>query len=195
MTRPSHVIATDRIFYWAYGSNLSIRQMLRRCPRAIKYGPMSVKDCALVFRGVADVSVRKDAVTPGGLWQITTECERSLDQFEGVSNRVYMKRYFRITIADKKYTCLFYQMRASRGIMPPSVNYIDTISQGYTDFGLDHQVLDNFLQESWHNQELTEHLLDRHEQRGSPVLARALPGPLPEELAEAELRSMEGGGS
>lgn len=202
MTRPNQIISPDRIFYWAYGSNLSIRQMLRRCPRAIKYGPMSVKDCALVFRGVADVTVRKDCTTPGGLWQITPECERSLDQFEGVASRVYMKRYFRITIQDKKYTCLFYQMRASRGIMPPSISYLDTIAQGYADFGLDPSILNTYLQESWEAKELTEHLLDRHERRGSPQLARSMPpvvedeDVLPEDedqAAEDEMRAIEGG--
>lgn len=201
----SRVISADRIFYWAYGSNLSIKQMLKRCPRAIKYGPMSVNDCALVFRGVADVTVKKGFTTPGGLWQITSECERTLDQFEGVAARVYMKRYFRITIEGKQYTCLFYQMRRSKGVMPPSETYFGTIAQGYHDFGLDTDLLENFLYDSWHEKEVTEWLLDRHENRGSPRLARSLPGMIPrglvkppmwkdedEILAEQEIRNTEG---
>jgi gamma-glutamylcyclotransferase (GGCT)/AIG2-like uncharacterized protein YtfP len=173
------VISADRIFYWAYGSNLSERQMNKRCPRAIKYGPMSVKDCALVFRGVADVTLREGSTTPGGLWQITAECERELDVFEGVASRIYMKRYFRISIEGKKYTCLFYQMRSKEGIMPPSETYLDTIVRGYADFELCLDPLDVALQESWGNKQLTEHLLDRHERRGSPRLARSLPGLIP----------------
>jgi len=167
-----NVIASNRIFYWAYGSNLSIRQMAKRCPRAIRYGPMTVQDCALIFRLYADVTVREGASTPGGLWQITTECERTLDQYEGVNSGNYMKRYFRIEINGRKYTCLFYQMRTGKGIMPPTEQYIDTIAEGYLDFGLNLEDLDAALQESWGTKKITERLADRHERKGCPRLAR-----------------------
>ena len=126
-------IPADRIFYWAYGSNLSAAQMRRRCPSAIKYGPMTVHDCALVFRGVADVTIREGSSTQGGLWQITADCERELDAWEGVGKKrrgAYMKRYFRIKIKGRLYTCLFYQMRATEGVMPPSESYIATLAKG-----------------------------------------------------------------
>lgn len=179
------IIAPDRIFYWAYGSNLSVRQMKKRCPRAIKFGPMEVQDCALVFRLYADVTVREGSATPGGLWQITAECERELDIFEGVSAKNYMKRYFRIKIKGKDYTCLFYQMRTGKGILPPTEGYIDTIAQGYQDFGLDLNVLQSALAESWEDKAPTEHLLDRHERRGSPRLARDILGLSPPAEGEA----------
>lgn len=170
------IISPDRIFYWAYGSNLSVKQMRKRCPRAIKYGPMEVQDCALVFRYHADVTLREGATTPGGLWQITAECERELDAYEGVASRIYMKRYFRIKLQGKPHTCLFYQMRASEGVMPPSETYLDTIAQGYQDFGLDLNVLQAALEESWEQKEPTESLLDRHDRRGNPRLARDILG-------------------
>jgi len=168
------LISPDRIFYWAYGSNLSVRQMRNRCPRAAKFGPMTVRDCALIFRGVADVTLREGAQTLGGLWQITTECERALDAYEGVAQRRYLKRYFRIKIKGKEYTCLFYQMRTKEGIMPPSQRYLGTIVQGYADFGLDAGALEASLQESWGAKEVTDHLADWHEQRGQPLLARTI---------------------
>jgi len=171
----SPIITPNRIFYWAYGSNLSENQMARRCPDAIKYGPMSVKDCALVFRHVADVTLREGSTTPGGLWQITARCERALDVAEGVAARIYMKRYFLIKIAGKQFTCLFYQMRAKDGIMPPSEGYLRKLTKGYADFGLDHASLDLALQESWGGKVLTEDLLERHERNGHAPLARALP--------------------
>lgn len=166
------VIAPDRIFYWAYGSNLCIRQMKRRCPRAIKYGPMSVNDSALIFRGVADVTVREGSTTPGGLWQITAECERSLDQYEGVASKMYLKRYFRIEVQGKKYTCLFYQMRAKEGVLPPSEDYLNTIVEGYRDFGLNLAPLDAAVSESWDAKHVTDALVERHIRRGQPTLAR-----------------------
>lgn len=168
-------IAPDRIFYWAFGSNLSIAQMKRRCPKAIKYGPMTVYDSALVFRFYADVTVREGSLTQGGLWQITADCERALDQYEGVgSGGNYMKRYFRIEVEGKKHTCLFYQMKTSKGVMPPSESYIDTIAQGYIDFGLDFDRLDIALQEAWNDKHITNRLMERHSRRGNPRLARSI---------------------
>jgi hypothetical protein len=167
------VIAADRIFYWAYGSNLSIEQMKKRCPKAIKYGPMTVKDCALVFRFHADVTICEGASTPGGLWQITTECEQALDVFEGVASRRYMKKYFRIRIKDKYYTCLFYQMRTKEGVMAPSVPYFNTILTGYEDFGLDAAPLEAALTHAWQRRRITEELSDRRVRSGHS-LARPL---------------------
>ena len=168
------VIDPSRIFYWAYGSNLCIRQMKNRCPRAIMYGPMKVRDCALIFRGVADVTMREGVDTMGGLWQITTACERSLDAYEGVAQKKYLKRYFQIKIKGKAYTCLFYQMRAKEGILPPTTSYLGTILQGYKDFGLSPDGLDAALQESWEAKEISDELADWREQRGYPQLARTL---------------------
>lgn len=183
------VISADRIFYWAYGSNLSTRQMKQRCPKAIKFGPMTVQDCALVFRSVADVTVREGASTPGGLWQITADCERSLDQFEGVASKRYLKRYFRITIESKQYTCLFYQMRQKDGIMPPSESYLDKIATGYGDFGLDLLHLETYLAESWESKEPNEDIIDRQERNGWPRLARDIPSVLGAARREEQRRS------
>lgn len=170
-TRP--VIAPDRIFYWCYGSNLSVAQMKKRCPKAIKYGPMTVSDCALVFRFHADVTICEGAKTPGGLWQITTECEAALDVFEGVAARRYMKKYFRIKIKDRFYTCLFYQMRTKEGVMAPSTPYFNTILQGYEDFGMDAAPLEDALRHAWKKARITEELSDRRVRSGH-ALARPL---------------------
>lgn len=174
-TDAGSLVPKDRILYWAYGSNLNVRQMARRCPKATKFGPMMVKDCALVFRGVADVTMRDGYNTPGGLWTITTDCERALDQYEGVASKLYLKRYFSPTLDDgKKYTCLFYQMRAKDGIMPPTAEYMGTIVQGYKDFGLDTAPLQAALEESWHSKDITEQMLERAIRRGSVPLAKGL---------------------
>lgn len=169
------LVPAGRILYWAYGSNLNVRQMARRCPKAVKFGPMTVNDCALVFRGVADVTMREGSNTPGGLWTITTDCERALDQYEGVSSKMYLKRYFSLTLEDgKKYTCLFYQMRAKDGIMPPTAEYMGTIVQGYEDFGLEKASLQAALEESWHSKDITEQMLERSIRRGAVPLAKGL---------------------
>lgn len=177
MQSPAVIIPVNRIFMWAYGSNLNVRQMRERCPKAGKSEQMIVDTCALVFRGVADVTVRPETQTYGGLWTITEDCERSLDRYEGVAGKVYMKRYLRIKLDgdEREHTCLFYQMRAKDGILPPSERYIETIARGYADFDLPLDVLERAVAESWESKEVTEHLHERHMARGMPRLAREVP--------------------
>lgn len=158
--------------YWAYGSNLCHRSMRTRCPDAVPLDRLDVNDASLIFRGVADVTIRKGQFVPGGLWRISEEDERNLDRYEGVASRLYLKRYLPIKRGGKLRRVLFYQMRTDRGVMPPSHFYVQVIAQGYRDFGLPEDVLDRAVRASWSDKEVTPMLRERHERRGRPVLAR-----------------------
>lgn len=171
------------MLYWAYGSNLSRTHMATRCPRAVPVGPLTVNDAKLIFRGVADVTTVKGSVVPGGLWEITRQCEAALDRFEGIASRVYMRCFLEVRIGGKKRDVLFYQKRASRGIMRPEQFYLDTIATGYRDFGLNLSILAEAVQHSIDNEELTEKLKRRYHDRGRPKLATALPVSDDEEAA------------
>lgn len=173
MLNRMHRRDTVSSYYWAYGSNLCLANMSHRCPDAVPVGPMYVTQAALVFRGVADVTIRKDSVVPGGLWRITNRCEEALDRYEGVGSRFYMKRYFDVKIDGRKRSVLFYQMVMDRGVMPPSQYYLDVIEQGYRDFNLDLDVLNQYVAQSWDDKEVTPVLRERHIRKGQPKLARA----------------------
>lgn len=130
-------------YYWAYGSNLSIAQMRRRCPRAVKVRRMFARSVRLAFRGGADVDVivnRPDLICPGGLWRITAECEKELDRCEGVSNGTYARWFFDAEIDGKTESVLFYK-KISNGLMAPRDAYYRTILDGYKDFNLDPKYL------------------------------------------------------
>lgn len=159
------------IYYWAYGSNLSVSRMRIRCPGAVQVSPLILEDGMLVFRNVADVTAIRGRNIAGGLWKITPENEATLDKNEGVASRWYLKRYILIKVDGQEHDCLFYQMRISTGVMPPTEEYLDCIIQGYRDFNLDLNLLDAALQESWSNKHLTPVLRERHLKWGSPRLA------------------------
>ena len=80
----------------AYGSNLNLGQMKYRCPKARQLGSFYLPNYQLVFRGVADIEPTKDSdsLLPIGIWQITEECEATLDIYEGVKRELYRKDYF-----------------------------------------------------------------------------------------------------
>ncbi len=55
MARRTGKKATQERLYIAYGSNLNLPQMGRRCPTAKVVGTSEIKNYELLFRGVATV--------------------------------------------------------------------------------------------------------------------------------------------
>ena len=78
--------------YIAYGSNMNIEQMSRRCPNAKPIGKTVLKNYKLVFKGVADIEKSESEEVPIVVWEITKECEKALDIYEGYP-RLYRKEY------------------------------------------------------------------------------------------------------
>jgi hypothetical protein len=163
-------------YYWAYGSNLCVKNMKRRCPGAIQLEPMVLPKASLVFRLVADVEFNDYDEVHGGLWWITEEDERALDRYEGVRGGFYEKRHLIIRFGRKpeKHRVLFYQMLRTNGVMPPEDEYIERIAQGYRDFHLPMEALDRALAAAWNDKSLDEWLRSRHKKRGSPRLAKRI---------------------
>jgi hypothetical protein len=159
--------------YWAYGSNLNVAAMSLRCPDAKPLYPLTLTNCALVFRGVADVTHRKGSTCPGAVWSITKKCEKTLDRYEGVSSGFYAKRYFGVKMkSGLMRPVLYYKMRET-GICPPSVLYLQTIERGYFDFKLDTTFLEQAVDDAWHKHEVTPGIEARFERKGKPMLGRS----------------------
>ena len=127
------------MLYFAYGSNLNISQMRVRCPQAKKVGPLILPGSQLVFRGVADVEYQPGAVVHGGVWNITPQCLRALDLYEGVrgdAEGMYYRDYFKVRYHGSIEDVLVYRMTRG-GYYPPGRDYYQSILQGYKDFNLD----------------------------------------------------------
>lgn len=158
------------MLYWAYGSNLNRAAMAERCPGARMVGPLTIKGGALVFRGVADVILRDDSAIPGGVWEINQEDERELDLYEGVRSGLYRKLYLRLAVDGRERRCLYYAMSPDRyGIAPPSEPYLETIMEGYRDFGLPMERLEAAVMESWEDKRLTPRIARHRRRRGGKV--------------------------
>jgi hypothetical protein len=161
-------------FYWAYGSNLNVEAMIGkdgRCIGAIKIQPLTLKNGALVFRGVADVVTRKGSRVPGGLWWINKTHEATLDSYEGVYSKFYLKRYFDLHFKgiEEPIPCLYYVMNMRRGIDPPNEYYLRTLIEGYRDFDLPMEALEKALKEAWKGKKLTPLLRTRRKRRGGKL--------------------------
>ena len=133
----------SRKYYIAYGSNLNVNQMLRRCPEAIQIGASSIEDYELVFRGnsrqygVLNIEPCGDGVSvPVGIWSITERDEAALDRYEGWP-WLYEKQTFYVRVNGKTISAMAYIMTPGHRIAAPTRVYLDTILQGYDDFGFD----------------------------------------------------------
>jgi len=115
--------------YFAYGSNLNLTQMAQRCPNARQLGAQYIPNWRLVFRGVADIEPTRsnNVMLPVGVWEITEECENSLDIYEG-----FPHLYRKITVNGM----MTYTMN-QKDVSVPSTHYFNSILDGYKDFGLE----------------------------------------------------------
>lgn len=127
--------------YFAYGSNLNLEQLGWRCPTAQPVSRLTLPDWQLEFRGVADIVPCPGAEVVGALYSICSADELALDRYEGFRRQspdAGMYRKVFLPIQDKrgrKRTMMFYVMNRA-GLWPPSEGYLETIRQGYADWGL-----------------------------------------------------------
>ena len=139
----------QRYLYFAYGSNLNIKQMAKRCPKARALGIANLSDYQLVFNGVADVVPREGALVPGAVWEITEGCLRELDHYEGYPT-LYGRELVEVEIesSGERVQAIVYRMntehyRTRREL--PYISYYHAILEGYDDFGLAKHHLDKAI--------------------------------------------------
>jgi len=120
--------------YIAYGSNMNLKQMKMRCPNAKPIGKSTLENYKLVFKGVADVVKCEGEKVPIVIWEITDECEKALDIYEGYP-RLYRKEYATVKIGNKEVNGMMYVMNYGKG-SAPSKHYFNIIKEGYNDFGI-----------------------------------------------------------
>lgn len=131
-----------RKIYGAYGSNMNLEQMANRCPKAKVIGTGILKDYKLTFRGrykgVANIEPCKGKEVPIVLWEITDECERALDVYEGFPN-LYVKKEVKVIVDGKPVKIMVYIMAKEYTDMVavPTEYYFNVIVTGYSDNDLD----------------------------------------------------------
>ena len=149
-----------KIQYFAYGSNMNLDQMARRCPDAEVVGAVRLDGYRLAFAGVATILPDPGSHVDGVLWEISAEDEKRLDFYEGFP-RLYGKET--ITVTDKagnSYEVIVYTMNPPYRDQPekPSVPYLHGIVEGCRQNGIDPQsVLDAV--------ERTKQEMEKHQER------------------------------
>lgn len=126
--------------YFAYGSNLDLKQIRARCPSARLVGPARLRGYALAFGGysqrwsgsVATVLPAKGSAVQGMLFRMRVGCFGRLDAFEG---HPYAYKRTPVLVRDDKgrsHKALTYiQPLDTFESWPPSAQYFSQIFEAY----------------------------------------------------------------
>jgi len=132
------------MYYFAYGSNLNQRQMLKRCPDSEPKFTASLPNYKLVFvgwsrqwrGGVASIRPFRGEKVPGAIYEVSDRNLRRLDSYEG-----YPRSYTRlnVTVFDEDgepIKAITYIKSGQSDEAQPSKEYLALIQQGYRDWGI-----------------------------------------------------------
>ena len=144
-------IKMETKLYIAYGSNMNLPQMAKRCPTAKVVGTSVLHSWRLLFRGghgnaVATVERHKGGQVPVLVWEITPSDEEALDRYEGFPF-LYRKEIINIKMDGKPTKVMAYIMNTNdsrfgyRPLNQPSAFYYSVIREGYKDAGFNVDVL------------------------------------------------------
>jgi len=123
------------MLYFAYGSNLNMVQMKKRCPDSVSITKVRLKNYKLVFNRVADIIKSEGDEVEGAIYEVSPRDIKNLDVYEGYP-RLYTK--VEVTVEDdngKSYEVFVYVM-VKKGLAEPQEYYYNTISQGFKDWDI-----------------------------------------------------------
>ena len=125
--------------YFAYGSNLCVRQMAQRCPDAANPRPamLSNHDWLINERGVATVEPFDGSHVHGVVWQVSDHDLATLDSAEGVPVRYRRDRLTVHTDDGPSEAWVYIDHRVDPGA--PRPGYLERIIDGAVHHGLPHR--------------------------------------------------------
>ena len=132
--------------YFAYGSNLWIDQMRRRCPQSTRVGKAILPGYRWIIsaRGYASIVASKEDEVQGVVYAVTLDDELSLDSYEGVASGSYVKRVLTVSRADEEVECFVYIDPVTDEGTPHN-EYIDRINCGLGDAELSEQYVAKYI--------------------------------------------------
>jgi len=131
------------MLYFAYGSNLNLFQMKRRCKDSVFLKKYELKGYRLNFRSkyrAADIEKSKNSLVPGALFEISKSDEKKLDVYEDFP--ILYKKYYFLYEGKKVMT---YTMTKKTSFRFPTERYLNVIKHGYKDCKLNMKYLEKAL--------------------------------------------------
>lgn len=130
--------------------NTNLGSMAGRCPQARSLGAVTLEGYQFEFKGCATIVKDQNNKVQGVLWEITDDCERSLDILEGYPG-YYNKRTVKIFYQGQWINAMTYLMYPHEPIGVPSQSYYDMLAEGYTEHGIHLDQIDSAVDRAWKN--------------------------------------------
>lgn len=121
--------------YFSYGMNTNLVQMARRCPKATSLGAAVLPGFRFEFKSFATVVADYEMDTVGVVWEISDDCENSLDILEGYPV-YYTKQIVTVLINGISHSAMTYLMYPDEELNLPSNSYYNLVADGYEDHGI-----------------------------------------------------------
>lgn len=142
-------------YYIAYGSNMHLEDMKKRCPDNKFIGTSKISNYELVFRGdsnylAATIEHQKNSYVPVIIFEISQTDEKNLDIYEDFPT-TYNKQFFDISLNNKTINGMIYIMNPNKPFGKPDMTYFNKILTGYKEFNFDIEILNNGLKKSINN--------------------------------------------
>lgn len=135
-----HTEKRQDCLYFAYGSNMNVAQMGRRCRdhRPVGVGCLAGFALALTTRGTATIIPQADSFMEGMVWSVSTDDIDALDINEGVANDIYFRHMAPITLiaTGEKLPAYVYTATADINNECCRVGYANKILSGAAECGL-----------------------------------------------------------
>jgi gamma-glutamylcyclotransferase len=134
----------ELVYYFAYGLNLSKKQMKERCPDSKPVAIVTLHHYKLVFAGwsrkwrggVASIKPFRGEKVLGAIYEISEEDLRRLDKYEGAPD-LYDR--VKVTVTNdfgELIEAITYVKAGRLEETQPSREYLSIIQQGYRDWGI-----------------------------------------------------------
>jgi len=133
------------MYYFAYGSNLSKKQMEQRCPDSKVYQVALLKNFQLEFPrfsqkikcGVASILPANGSDVWGVIYNISGPDLISINKYEGVAFKCYYPEIVQLELNNgSNVSALTYIAFRESDFVPPSDEYTKLIVEGAKDFKL-----------------------------------------------------------
>jgi gamma-glutamylcyclotransferase (GGCT)/AIG2-like uncharacterized protein YtfP len=132
------------MFYFAYGSNLSHKQMIQRCPSSKPRFKATLPNYKLIFAGwsrewhggVASIKRFAGSKVAGAVYEISERDLRSLDKYEGYPTVYDRLNVLVMTEDSDPIKVITYIKREQSEESQPSPDYLAVIKLGYKDWGI-----------------------------------------------------------
>jgi gamma-glutamylcyclotransferase (GGCT)/AIG2-like uncharacterized protein YtfP len=132
--------------YFAYGSNMWIKQMNNRCTchRFFGNGILTGYRWIISSRGYANIVKSPSDWVCGVVYEISESDENSLDIFEGLGNGLYRKELLNVEVDGFPKNCLTYIDPIKKEGLPKA-EYIKRINLGIQDAKLSSDYVKNYI--------------------------------------------------